>query len=164
MVTPGFIPIRLTLPEICAASLMEAADGIEAARDTTAFQNALAGNHAIWLQVREVVVRHGWGRPPLRDCDIAIAHLARLGRDVTDADVNAVMAINRRTAADLAGCGNLDRVRTRIRLAHAESGSGDFLAWLLIQVTRRNGLQGPWSDVRFSQPGVPRPRTKANGL
>lgn len=138
---PGFIPIRLTLAEICVAALMEAADGIEAARDEAAFMDALDGNHRLWLAVRDFGATAGWAEPSSRDAEFVISHSSGLGRGINDADVDAIIVINRHVAGKLAAGGDIPRVRARIRLAYREGGGGGFIPWMLGQIYKKGRLR-----------------------
>lgn len=154
----NFIPIRLSLAEVCAAALMEAADDIEEAHAAAAFMDALDSNHRLWLAVRELGVIDGWILPPRRDADFAIQRSSRLGRGVTDAEVAALVAINRRMADHLTANGDVTRVRTRVRLAYREGGGGvGFVPWLLSQMhkmDRVRALVAPAADRRASRVAV----------
>lgn len=70
---------------------------------------------------------------------------SKLGRGISDADVEALVAINRRLAGELAGelaaKGDIARSRTRVRLAYREVGGGGFIPWLLTQLDRKGRLR-----------------------
>lgn len=149
---PSSIPIQLTLAEICVAALTEAADGIEEARDMAAFLDALDINHRLWLAMREV------GPPEARDTEFAIARSSRLGRGVNDAEVEALVAINRRLAEELAANGAIGRIRTRVRLAYREDGGGGFVPWLLTQMNKKGRLRSLF--IRTAERGASRPATE----
>ncbi len=133
----NIIPLRLTVVELCIAALMEAAEVIEAAHDAAAFLTALDGNHRLWLAVGEAVGTNGWTEPSRRDIEFAIDRSSTLGRGVKDADVEAMVAINRRMAEQLAVRIDVVRIRTRARLAYREGGGGGFFTWLLGQMNRK---------------------------
>jgi hypothetical protein len=136
-----FIPTRMTVKELCVAALMEAADGIEAARDEAAFRDAMDGNHRLWLAVREVSAVDGWAMPSFRDTDFVIHFSARLGSGVNDADVEAIIAINRRVAASLADHGDIACAGSGIRLAYREGGGGGYVPWMLEQIYKKGRLR-----------------------
>jgi len=152
---PTSIPIRLTLTEICAAALMETADSIDAARDTAAFVTALDGNHRLWLAMREVGMADGWTVPSSRDSEFAILRSSSLGRGVTDANVEALVAVNRRVAEKMAGNADIERIRTRVRLAYRENGGGGFVSWLLGGMRRKERLGTPSAPT--GERGIGRP-------
>lgn len=137
----NFTPIRLGLAEVCAAALIETADAIEEARDAAAFLDALDANHRLWLSVGGIGVIDGWIVPARRDTEFAIHQSSRLGRGVTDSDVAALVAINRRTAGELLADGDITRVCIRVRLAYRESGAGiGFVPWLLAAMNGRDRI------------------------
>jgi len=139
--SPNSIPIRLTIAEICLAALMEAADGIEAAHDTAAFQAALDSNHRLWLAMRALGERDGGAVPSFRDSEFSILESSRLGVGVTDATIETLVAINRRMANALGANGDIPRIRTRVRLAYRESCGGGLIPWLLAQMNRKDHLR-----------------------
>lgn len=144
---PGCIPIRLSLAEVCAAALMEAADSIETARDVGAFVDALDGNHRLWLVLRDIESREDWVAPPVRDAEFATENSSGLGKGLSDATIDSVIAINRKIALDLTLGGDITRICSRVRLAYRESGGGGgFAAWTLIQIYKKSRLKSVFSS------------------
>lgn len=157
---PGCIPIRLNLGEICAAALMEAADGIEAARDVGAFVDALDGNHRLWLVLRDMETREDWIAPPIREAEFATLNSAGLGKGLSDAAIDSVIAINRKIALELTVGGDIARICSRVRLAYRESGAGGgFAAWTLAQIYKKSRLRSVFSSA--SPPRDCRPAIRA---
>lgn len=137
----SFIPIRLTMVEICVAALMESAETIEAAHDAAAFLAALSGNHRLWLAIRGIALKNDWSAPSLRNIEFAISRSSGLGRAVTDADVETLVAINRQVAFDLMTDGDIPRIRTRARLAYREGSGGGFIPWLVNEMATKDRLR-----------------------
>jgi len=147
--TPTFIPIRLTLAEICVAALTEAADAIDAAHDMAAFVTALDSNHRLWLALREV------GMAADRDSEFAILRSSSHGHGLSDATVSALAGLNRRLAAELAANGDVARICTRVRLAYRERGHGGFVAWLLNEIHSKDRLGAVFAPAAAGRVGAP---------
>jgi hypothetical protein len=140
MIGHNDISVRLTLAEMCAAALMEAADGIESAQDTAALLDALDNNLRLWLVLRQVETKIGWAAAPTRDNDFAVVWSSNPGQSVADGNIAGLVSINRQAAEKLADTGNVGHTRIRIRLAYRESGCGGFIPWLLSRIDRRVSL------------------------
>lgn len=157
MMEPNSIPIRLTLVEICVTALMEAADGLDRAHDVAAFLDALEDSHVLWLAVQQVGARNGWAVPSPRDAEFVILCSSRLGRGVTDADVEALVTINRRVAQELAANGDIARIRTRVRQAYREDGGSGFVPWLQTQMNKKDRLRSlaaPTAERGANRPAI----------
>jgi len=152
---PNCIPIRLSLADICVSALMEAADGLEEARDVAAFLDALENSRHLWLAVREACAKSGWAVPSPSDAEFIVHCSSRLGRGVTDADIDAMVAIKRRVARELAANNDIARIRTRARLAYREDGSGGFNSWLVSQMNKTHRLQALAFSAIETSPGRP---------
>jgi hypothetical protein len=157
---PGCIPIRLSLAEVCAAALMDAADTIEAARNAGAFVEALDGNHRLWLVLRDIEPRDDWTAPPTQAAKFATAQSSGSGRGGSDAAVDSVVAINRMVASELTIGGDMARICSRVGLAYRESGGGDRLAaWALAQIHKKSQLRSVFGPASPSRGGLSAIRT-----
>ena len=137
----GLIPIRLTLEELCLSALMEAADAIDMAQDRAAFTDAMDHNYRIWLVMNEVGARDCWGIPPSGDVDFVLNRSATQGIGVNDGEIEAIITINRRVAKQLAAGGDVERIRTRIRLAYREGDGRGFIPWILEKMYEKSRLK-----------------------
>ena len=140
---PGIIPVRLSVEEICAAALMDAADNLDVADDARTFVDALEENHRLWLILRDVDLPARESAHATHDGDCAFTIPAVQGRCTSDAAVSAMIAINQRIAARFAAGIDLENIRARVRLVHRESRSMDGLAiWTQAQIAnlRRRSL------------------------
>lgn len=81
-----------------ATALNEAADALAAARDPAAFLAALETNHRVWLRLHRLAGQHGWTVPERRHTEFALATSGRGGRAVTDAQVEALIRVDREAA------------------------------------------------------------------
>ena len=137
----NFIPVRLDVVDICIAALIHAADGIEAAADKDSFVSALADNHHVWMALREGGLNDDWfAAPGSRDARFAILTSSGHGRRISDGNVEALIAINRRVAGELAGGRDIDRIRARAWLGYQDGNEGGFLPWLTAQLSKKRRL------------------------
>eukprot|EP00906_Rhabdomonas_costata_P015427 RCo022182 len=104
------IPVRLTLPESSAVALTKAADDMADAHDNEHFLAALNGNHRLWLALAEIAHAKGWSFPDRRVTDFVMNTTHKAGRHTGDDQIEALIAINRDMAAQLAGGQDLEMV------------------------------------------------------
>jgi hypothetical protein len=138
-----FIPVRLTLAEICVSCLVEAAILLETADDTDAFLTALDTNHRVWLSLVDVALRNGWDIPDRRLAEFVMATSCKCGCGVADEEVEALIEIGHRTAGQLAKGRDVAGIRRRAELAWREIGRTHRLAllpWLLAEMARKARL------------------------
>ncbi len=127
----------MTVTDICAAALSEATGAIEAAHDTAAFLSALENNHRLWRALCEIGRREDWPLPSCRDIEFIIRRSSKLGFGVSDADLAALVTINRRFSEELVDGDDIARIHTKVRLAYREGGEGGgFFPWLLMRMFR----------------------------
>ncbi|HIJ61879.1 MAG TPA: hypothetical protein HPQ04_04230 [Rhodospirillaceae bacterium] len=156
---PDFIPIRLTLAELCVAALMQAADDLNAARDHAAFLEALANNYCLWQALTEAGEKNRQVVLSPRDCEFVLRRSSCVGHSLSDADVETLCAINRRISRDIARNIDIPRVRARAELAHQEAHGDGFMTWLLGEAHRKIWMEThapPNCEIGFSQRGSPR--------
>lgn len=102
----------LSLAESGALALADAAADLDNAGDAETFLRALERNRQVWQTVRTLAERQNWQVPAPRLAAYALATTCRMGLGVSDAHVHALIAINRRVSAELAG-GDIARIRER---------------------------------------------------
>ncbi len=132
------IPVKLTLAEVCAAALLNAADELTAAADLSEFVTALNANHRLWQILVEMAPLNRWTFPVLRDADYAITKSRKLGTGVDDDDIEVLVEINQRAARDFAPMADGFGVLNRARLACTEAQAQRLGQWLLSQIERRS--------------------------
>ena len=157
-----FTPVPLTVANFCLTALVAAADAVEAARDKAAFTDALDCNHRIWLAVREVSALNGWSMPSSYDAEFVIEHSSSRGNGINDAEIEAIIAINRRVADHLADGDVLARIMTSIRLIYREGGGGEYIPWILGQIYKMGRLRSAFDPT--SEQGRLRPTIRAAAL
>ncbi len=67
--------------------------------------------------------------------------------------MEALVAKNRHVAEILLPNHDMGRVRTRVRLAYRESGSGGFVPWLLAQMDKKARLRSQFVPIPASDTG-----------
>jgi len=132
------IPVKLTLPEICAAALLNSADELAEARDATEFVDALNAIHRLWQTLREMAPLKKIDGPGFGDTHYAVSKLGKRGIAMDDSHVEALVKITRRTALDLASVKDGRGLLNRARLACDEAEGADLDQWLLTQIVRRS--------------------------
>lgn len=126
----------LSLEETGALALAEAASELDRADDPVRFLQALERNRKVWQSLRDVAERENWHIPNRRIADYALATARKMGRGVNDDHVNALIDINRRVSAELAG-GDLERIRQRAYFIWQEAGrpqGQDLEHWLMAEI------------------------------
>jgi hypothetical protein len=103
---------HLTLAESGALALAEAAAELDEADDAAKFLSALERNHKVWQAIKDVAERENWPVPNARLADYALSTARKMGRGVTDEQLHALIEINRRVSAQLAG-GDIEHIRRR---------------------------------------------------
>jgi hypothetical protein len=138
------IPVRLTLPESSAVALTKAADDMADAHDNEHFLAALNGNHRLWLALAEIAHAKGWSFPDRRVTDFVMNTTHKAGRHTGDDQIEALIAINRDMAAQLAGGQDLEMVARRAELAWREHGRPYGMRldqWLIGEMERKARLR-----------------------
>jgi len=135
---PDLIPVKLTLPEICAAALLNAAEELAAATDLPKFVTALDGNYRLWQTLVNVAPLNGWDFPTFQDASYVFTTSCRQGAGVSDGDIDALVEINHRGAHEFAPRADRFGVLNRARLACAEGAAHRVGQWLLSQIERRS--------------------------
>jgi len=158
----GFIPSRPALERLCLAVLVEAADSIEAAKDEAAFLDALDGNHRIWLAVREASAMNDWAMPSSHDAEFVIQHSSSRVNGISDAEVEAIITINRRVAEHLADGDDMAGILNSIRLIYREGGGGGYIPWMLGQIYKKGRLRSAFDPT--SEHGRLHPAIRAAAL
>lgn len=79
-------------------ALNDAADALAAAHDPAAFLAALASNHRVWLRLHRLAGPRGWTPSERRHAEFALATSARGAGAVTDADIEALIRVDREVA------------------------------------------------------------------
>jgi len=134
---------NLTLAERGALALAEAATDLDNADDTAKFLNALERNSKVWQAIKEVAEREHWPVPNARLAEYALTTSRSMGRGVTDEQVHALIDINRRVSAQLAG-GDIGRIRDRAYFLWENLGrpqGKDLEHWLIAEMEVK-GRQG----------------------
>ncbi len=81
-----------------AAALNHAADALATAHDPATFLAALATNHRVWLRLHRLAALRGWTRSERRHAEFALATSARGAGSVSDADIEALIRVDREIA------------------------------------------------------------------
>lgn len=126
---------RLTPAESGALALHDAADRLDGADDPSTFMQALERNRRVWETIRELARRHDW-QVPNRLADYALKTTGKMGRGVADEQLNALIDINRRVSAELAG-GDIARIRERAYYIWESRGrphGQDLEHWLMAEL------------------------------
>lgn len=130
---------QLSLAESGALALDEAAAALDGAIDSATFLDALARNRRVWRAIKDIAHRERWNVPSVRQTAFALGTTAKSA--VSDGDVHALVAVNRRVSSALAG-GGLEAIRQRAyflweRSGHPQGQALDF--WLLAEMEARKG-------------------------
>ncbi|MBX9635476.1 MAG: DUF2934 domain-containing protein, partial [Magnetospirillum sp.] len=126
----------LTLAETGALALADAAVELDRADDTGKFLHALERNRKVWQTIKDVALRLNWQVPDPQLADYALSTARKMGHGVNDAQVNALIDINRRVSAQLAG-GCIDQIRERAYFIWEDSGrpfGQDLEHWLIAEM------------------------------
>ncbi|MBC7908775.1 MAG: DUF2934 domain-containing protein [Rhodospirillaceae bacterium] len=128
--------MSLTLAETGALALADAATDLDQADDTRKFLGALERNRKVWQTLKDVALRQNWRVPNAQLADYALNTAGRMGHGVNDAQVSALIDINRRVSAELAG-GCIDHIRERAYFIWENSGrpqGQDLEHWLIAEI------------------------------
>lgn len=134
------IPVRLTLADLSATALAEAAAALATADDPNTFLTALENNHHLWRLLLEVAQSEQWATPDQRLADFVLAVSRKCGTGVCDDDIEALIGINRDLASRLIEGRDPARIRQRAELAWREAESRHarpLLAWLADEMARK---------------------------
>lgn len=126
----------LSLIEGGALALAGAAAQLDQAADAAAFLRALAHNHQVWRTIKDVAERHNWQVPDPRLAAYALATTRAMGRGVGDDRVVALIDLNRRISAQLAG-GDIAHIRDRAYFIWENLGrphGNDLDHWLIAEL------------------------------
>lgn len=126
----------LTLAETGALALADAATELDHADNTGKFLSALERNRKVWQTIKDVALRQNWRIPDPQLADYALSTARKMGHGVNDAQVNALIDINRRVSAELAG-GCIDRIRERAYFIWENNGhpeGQDLEHWLIAEI------------------------------
>lgn len=130
----------LSMVEGGALALAGAAAQLDKAADAAAFLRALEHNHQVWRTIRDVAERQNWHIPHPRLAAYALATTSAIGRGVGDDRVVALIDLNRRVAAQLAG-GDIARIRERAYFIWENLGrphGNDLDHWLIAELELLN--------------------------
>ena len=94
------LPTRETTARKLACSLDEVADRLGRAASVSEFVAALDDNRLVWEGVSRAAGRYGWALSA-RQVAFALASSARARAGLSDHDVEAMIALNRRTSSAL---------------------------------------------------------------
>jgi len=136
------IPIKLTLAEICAIALAEAAEALDDADDANTFLTAIETNHRLWLTLTTIVRRHLDDVIDQRTADFVISMSYKAGRGIPDQNIEALIGVNADLAATLTGGCDLTPIRRRAELAWKEAGVHGMTlrTWLLSEIDRKTRI------------------------
>jgi hypothetical protein len=121
----------LTLAETGALALADAATQLDQADNTGTFLHALERNRKVWQTIKDVALA-----PNQQLADYALSTAGKMGHGVNDAQVNALIDINRRVSAQLAG-GDIGHIRERAYFIWENSGrpnGQDLEHWLIAEI------------------------------
>lgn len=131
---------KLTQAESGALALDDAAAQLDRADDTGKFLRALEHNRKVWQAIRDLAVRHNWQVPTPRLADYALSTAGKMGHGVDDEQLSALIDINRRVSAELAG-GDLEHIRKRAYFIWENRGhpqGQDLDHWLIAEMEARD--------------------------
>lgn len=134
----------LSLAEGGALALADAAARLDSAADAETFLQALEHNRQVWKAIKEVAARQNWPEPHPRVADYALATAGKMGLGLSDDDVHALIDINRRVSARLAG-GDIERIRERAYFIWENLGrphGKDLDHWLIAELEMLGGGRG----------------------
>lgn len=104
----------LNLAQRSAVALVEAADELSAASSTAAFLAALDTNHRVWTVLERIARLREWTAPDRRQTQFALKTSTYRTRPVSDADVEALIRVDREVSLALAG-GPVETLQARAR-------------------------------------------------
>lgn len=131
------LPERLTLAEIGALALAEAARGLDGAEDTATFLAALERNQEVWLVLAQIAATRVWHCPSERQVAFALSSGAP-----DDERVNTLIDINREVSGLLARGDDMAELRRRAAFAWEMSGRPrdlDLHGWLMAEMKTASG-------------------------
>ncbi len=134
------IPVRLSLAELSAAALTEAAANLATASDRETFITALDNNHHLWRTLIGVAHQQSWTSPDPRQAEFVMGVSRKCGVGVCDDHVEALIGINHRVSSQLAAGTDLCRITSRATLAWRESELTEtmpFHHWLVEEILRK---------------------------
>ncbi len=103
---------HLTPAESGALALDGAARALDHAHDPQQFIAALEHNRQVWQILGKLAQRKNWQVPDARMAAYALDTANKMGRGVSDEQLNTLIDINRQVSAHLAG-GDLDHLNHR---------------------------------------------------
>jgi hypothetical protein len=136
------IPIKLTLAEVCAIALNEAAEALDGASDADAFLVAIETNHRLWLTLTAIANRHLGDVVDERMANFVISMSYKAGRGIPDQSIEALIGINNELASTLTAGQDLAPIRRRAELAWKEAGGHGMALriWLLSEIDRKTRI------------------------
>jgi len=136
------IPIKLTLAEICAIALGEAAAALDSASDADTFLGAIETNHRLWLTLTAIARRHLDDVVDQRMAEFVISMSYKAGRGIADQSIEALIGVNNELASTLTAGRDLAPVRRRAELAWKEAGAHGMTLriWLLSEIDRKTRI------------------------
>ena len=136
------IPIILTLAEICAIALAEAAEALDDADDANTFLSAIETNHRLWLTLTAIARRHLDDVIDQRTADFVISMSYKSGSGIPDQNIEALIGVNNELAATLTAGRDLTPIRRRAELAWKEGGGHGMTlrTWLLSEIDRKTRI------------------------
>lgn len=133
---------RLTLTESGALALDQAAAQLDSADEPAKFLRALERNQKVWQAIKDLAERHNWRVPNAQMADYALSTARKMGRGVTDDQLTALIDINRRVSAELAG-GDIEHIRQRAYFIWEDRGrphGQDLEHWLIAEMEAHGRL------------------------
>jgi len=129
---------ELSIAETGALALAGAACALDRAADTRTFLGALECNRRVWRSLGRLAMAGSW---PVPDAKVVAYALKTSGQSSgapgRDDDIHALIDINRRVSASLAGGKDLERIRDRARAIWEGRGrpvGEDLDHWLLAEM------------------------------
>ncbi|MGE5546007.1 MAG: DUF2934 domain-containing protein [Solirubrobacterales bacterium] len=132
----------LSLAESGALALAEVAEELDSADDTGKFLKALERNRRVWQALKEVAARQHWLTPDRALAEYAVQTSRSTGHGVHDDHVHALIDINRRVSAQLAGGDDIEQIRRRAYFlweARGRPQGQDLDHWLMAELETRAG-------------------------
>lgn len=156
------IPVSLSLEEICAAAMVEAAQRLESDTNADSFVAALHHNQLLWRMVIMAARHNDWDIGDQRSQDFVMNTLRKCGCGVVDSDIEGLITINLCVASRLLNGRPFKRVHQRAQLAwHQADRPGTLDEWLIQQIEHKTlrRLAVSQQTIRAMPPvsGVARP-------
>lgn len=145
----------LTLAETGALALADAATDLDRADNASKFLGALERNRKVWQSLKDVALQQNWPVPEPHVAEYALSTTGKMGHGVNDAQVIALIDINRRVSAALAG-GSIDPIRDRAYFIWENSGrpnGQDLEHWLIAEIEMKG------KSLAEASAQTPRPRS-----